>query len=29
MKFSTGKGENIEKLSLQLNETIIPLVKHH
>ena len=28
MKFSIGKGENIKKLSLQLNDTIIPLVTH-
>ena len=28
MKFSVGKGENTKKLSLQLNDTIIPLVTH-
>ena len=28
MKFWTGKGEKAEKLSLQLNENTIPLVKH-
>ena len=28
MTFSAGKGENIKKLSLQLNDTIIPLVTH-
>ena len=28
MKFSIGNGENTKKLSLQLNDTIIPLVTH-